>query len=112
MTLQTCVNLQPLPRGKKTHLGYFLASLGLALTLLSGVSHSEEYRHILQQYKEPQKSEIRELLEFTHKNKTGKIISILDNTHSSKKRYRLKVLKQNGYLKTYYVNDSLTQISP
>lgn len=96
---------------------FMMLSLGLSPSLLFAASKEDSKENaariekILSQYREPHKSQLRQAIRLTSQRYSGQVLNASIQSSSDEKRFQIKMLLNNGYMKTYYVDKDLHQIS-
>lgn len=82
------------------------------LLLLSSLCFADETEFLFTSSPDISKEEINSVLQIAKQKNAGKVISITQESESSEKAYRVKVLSKSGRLKTYFVNQAITEMNP
>ena len=101
------------PRNTRLKKTLMLSSLLLLLSLFAqtGIAR-EQHRLLLSQFKEPDKSLFRQVLQLVDQQRSGRVISVERPAIDEIRHYRVKLINKNGRLETYYVNKDINQLKP
>lgn len=66
---------------------------------------------ILNQYREPQKTQLHQAIKLTTQRHSGQVLNASIQSNSEEKHYQIKMLLNNGHMKTFYVDKDIRQIS-
>ena len=98
------------------HIHFLLASLLMSglfiVSPLFAQDSTQEQSALLERYSEQERTQLKRAMRFTTRKHPGRIIAIKTQTGNPDKYFRIKLLNDSGRMKTYYVNHSITQISP
>lgn len=88
---------------------FLLQSLGLSV---SAQAADENYNHLLKGYSEAQKNQLKRVISFTTQKYPGKVVGITQQSDNEAAFFKVKLLNPQGQLKTYYLDKSISKISP
>lgn len=86
-----------------------LVLLGIS-TQAFGASDNHEY--LLSNYPESQKGQMQHIISFTTRRYPGKILGISRNMENDERYFKVKLLNPKGQVKTYYLDKTVSKISP
>ena len=76
----------------------------------SGANNNFDY--LVKRFKEPQRSQLKYAIGLAIQKHPGKVIGISPESNVAQHPYKIKILKDNGHVGTYYINQSFKQIKP
>jgi len=92
---------------------FIMLSLSISSALLYANDKENNARidKILSQYREPEKSQLRQAIKLTTQRHPGQVLNASIQSGNDSKHYQIKMLLNNGHMKTYYVDKAINQIS-
>ena len=73
---------------------------------------SNNFDYLVKRFKEPQRSQLKHAIGLAIQKHPGKVIGISPDSNFEQHPYKIKILKDNGHIDTFYINQSFKQIKP
>jgi hypothetical protein len=76
------------------------------------INTSTDFDYLVKRFKEPQRTQLKHAISLAIQQHPGKVIGISPDSRYEQHPYRIKILKADGHIDTYYINQSFKQIKP